>query len=73
MDRVAVNSSNLYSVGYSQTDTILEVQFRKHGSVYRYLGVPLVVYDGLMSAPSHGKYFQANIRWSYPYQDLGIL
>lgn len=59
MERIPVSSSNLASVGYQ--DGILEVAF-KSGSVYQYTGVPESVYDALMSAPSHGKFFAAFIR-----------
>lgn len=64
MERISVSSSNLASVGYE--DGILEVAF-KSGSVYQYIGVPESVYDALMSAPSHGKYFATYIRNNYHY------
>lgn len=64
MERIPVSSSNLASVGYQ--DGILEVAF-KSGSVYQYTGVPESVYEALMSAPSHGKFFAAFIRNNYPY------
>lgn len=67
MERISVSSSNLASVGYE--DGILEVAF-KSGSVYQYIGVPEFVYDALMSAPSHGKYFAAHIRNNYHYRKV---
>lgn len=67
MERIPVSSSNLASVGYQ--DGILEVAF-KSGSVYQYTGVPESVYDALMSAPSHGKFFAAFIRNNYPYRQV---
>ena len=65
MYRIPVSSSNLASVGYE--GGILEIEF-KSGLVYQYSGVPASVYEALMSAPSRGKYFSANIRnnSSYP-------
>ena len=67
MERIPVSSSNLASVGYQ--DGILEVAF-KSGSVYQYTGVPESVYEALMSAPSHGKFFAAFIRNIYPYRQV---
>ena len=59
MNRIPVVSSNLASIGYE--GGVLEIEF-KSGSVYQYSGVPASVYEALMSAPSHGKYFSAHIR-----------
>lgn len=67
MERIPVSSSNLASVGYQ--DGILEVAF-KSGSVYQYTGVPESVYEALMSATSHGKFFAAFIRNNYPYRQV---
>lgn len=67
MERIPVSSSNLASVSYQ--DGILEVAF-KSGSVYQYTGVPESVYEALMSAPSHGKFFAAFIRNNYPYRQV---
>ncbi len=67
MERIPVSSSNLASVGYQ--DGILEVAF-KSGSVYQYTGVSESVYEALMSAPSHGKFFAAFIRNNYPYRQV---
>lgn len=43
---------------------MLEVEF-VHGGVYRYHGVPRVVFDSLMEAESLGAYFNENIRDRY--------
>lgn len=67
MDRTSVSSSNLASVGYEPTTQTLEVKFLD-GSVYQYSGVPQSVYSGLMSASSHGFYFDQYVkkaRYSY--------
>lgn len=69
MDREPVISSNLVSVGYSPESETLEVEF-KGGTVYQYYNVPAVVHEQLMSAPSHGEYFAAHIRNTYPYARL---
>ena len=66
LDRVAVKSSNLVSVGYDSASRILEIEFGG-GSVYRYSGVPPEEHKGLMGASSHGKYFAAHIKGVYRY------
>ncbi len=71
MKRQSVESSNLASVGYDEVNQILEVQF-KHGGVYQYYSVPESVYDGLMSASSHGQFFDRNIKKAgYRYAKVG--
>lgn len=65
MNRIPVSSSNLATVGYDAVSQTLEVEFLD-GSAYRYHGVPVVVYQALMSAASHGSYFSAFIRNRYP-------
>jgi|TARA_R100000501_G_C2627036_1_gene120918 hypothetical protein len=70
IERMPVESSNLASVGYDENAEILEVEFRKGGSVYRYMNVPQIEFERLMNAhalgSTHGKYFSANIRNAYP-------
>lgn len=67
MNWVPVSSSNLNAVAYE--NGILYIQF-KSGSIYSYDNVPQSVYQELMSASSHGKYFSAYIRNSYPYRRI---
>lgn len=69
MDRTPVSSSNLASVGYNSEEHVLEIEFNG-GGVYRYYGVPQNVYEGLINAPSHGKYFHRNIRDEYDYEEI---
>ena len=69
MKREPVESSNLASVGYDADNKILEIEFN-HGGVYQYFDVPLDVYDELMSADSHGKYFVHNIKDEYDYDRI---
>jgi len=51
-------------VGYDTTDHVLEIEFHS-GGVYHYYGVPASVYQALMQASSHGKYFEAHIKGTY--------
>lgn len=69
MNRTPVSSSNLRSVGYDSSTNTLEIEFN-NGGIYQYSGVPYSVYQGLMAASSHGSYFHAHIRDSYPYRKI---
>ena len=66
-NRTPVTSSNLRSVGYDPDTETLEVEFHD-GGIYQYSNVPSNIHDALMSAPSHGTYFAANIRNSFSYR-----
>ena len=61
MNRVPVSSSNLSSVGYDPATATLEIEFL-NGGVYQYFNVPAFIHAGLMSAGSHGSYFDAHIK-----------
>lgn len=70
MDRVRVSSSNLASVGYDPENKILEIEFQ-NDSIYQYFNVPSNIYSGLMSAASHGRYFDAYIKkGGYRYKQV---
>ncbi|MDN3029434.1 KTSC domain-containing protein [Streptomyces sp. S.PB5] len=68
MERVAVRSSNVRSVGYS--GGILEVEFHS-GGVYQYHGVPEHVYAGLVAAHSKGTYLDRMVKGVYGYSRVG--
>ena len=71
MERTAVESTNVASVGYDIESAILEVEFA-HGGIYQYFGVPLFVYQGLMHASSKGKYLNEIVkRGGYQYSRTG--
>jgi hypothetical protein len=65
MEREAVSSSNIASIGYEPGGETLEVEFVKSGRVYQYLNVPQFMYDRLMQAPSIGIFFNAEIKDNY--------
>ncbi len=70
MEREAVSSSNIASIGYDEGTEILEVEFN-NGSIFEFRNVPLVVYNELMDSSSHGSYFNREIRMSYSYEKIG--
>ena len=67
MDRQAVKSSNLHSVGYHADRQLLEIEFNG-GEVYEYYQVPSETYESLMKADSKGRYHHQNIRNMYEYK-----
>lgn len=62
MNRQAVSSSNIHSIGYE--NNTLEIEFN-NGSIYQYHGVPITRYSSLMSASSYGRYFHTFIEPFY--------
>lgn len=56
MEHISVSSSNIASVGYDTATCTLQIKFHS-GGLYEYYDVPCYIYQGLMNAPSHGKYF----------------
>ncbi|WP_035803357.1 KTSC domain-containing protein [Kitasatospora mediocidica] len=61
MQLVPVRSSDLAAVGYDPIASLLEVQFLD-GRAYQYSGVPAVVHQRLMTAPSKGRYFDRFVK-----------
>lgn len=70
MRRVPVDSSMIAAVGYGgdEGDT-LEVEF-KNGTVYQYYGVPQEKVDGMLTAYSIGKYFNAEIKEEHTWEKV---
>jgi uncharacterized protein len=69
MNRQAVTSSNIASIGYEANSQTLEIEFL-NGGVYQYFDVPQNVYDELMNADSHGQYLNQNIKGYYRYSKV---
>jgi hypothetical protein len=70
MRRVAVQSSNIASVGYDPTSSTLEIEFH-NGGIYQYSNVPESIYNGIMSAASKGTYFDQYIKkGGYGYRKI---
>lgn len=70
MDKIYVESSSVQSVNYDPDNAILEIEFKKNGSIYQYYEVPQYEYDELMNAESKGKYIHMNIK-KYRCQRVG--
>ncbi len=61
MERTAVESKSVASVGYDPERFELEVEFR-NGRVYRYEQVPVAAYRLLLQAPSVGEYINKVVK-----------
>lgn len=68
MEMKAVSSSNIAAVGFD--GGTLRVQFT-NGAQYDYSGVSEELYNQLMAAESIGRFFNQNIKGSYPFQKVG--
>ncbi len=70
VDRKPVSSSNISSIGYDSNSQTLEIEFNT-GGIYQYYGVNQDLFNGLMSASSHGSFFHENIRGKYGDTKVG--
>lgn len=69
MERKAVLSTNIVSVGYDAKTQVLEIEFGS-GGVYQYSGVPEARYKSLMKASATGSYFHREIKPWYACRKL---
>jgi hypothetical protein len=65
VDREPVSSSTILSVGYDPASETLEIEFQTTG-VYQYLNVPQFMWERLMIADSIGRFFNAEIKNTFP-------
>jgi hypothetical protein len=64
-----VISSNLDQVGYNAEKLELHIKFRS-GTEYIYRAVPVTVFDGLMNAPSKGKFHAQHIKNKFKFTKI---
>ena len=67
MNVIAVESTTLAVVAYDEARGLLRLEFRSQ-AIYQYLGVPAMVHQALLGAPSKGSYFNQAIRGRFPYK-----
>ena len=65
-EHIPVKSSNIASAAYDEATKSMEVRF-KSGGTYTYAEVPKHVYDGFMSADSHGSFLAAHVKGKYSH------
>lgn len=66
MNREAVSSSNIMSIGYDSGSETLEIEF-KDGSVYQYYNVSEHLYEQFKASSSKGQFFHVYIKSSVPF------
>lgn len=64
MEHEPINSTVITSAAYDDDRRTLEVKLH-NGRVYLYCDVPQEIYEGLLSAPSAGRYFNQVVRSKY--------
>ena len=69
MDKKAVSSSTIASVGYDAKTSTLEIEF-VDGNLYQYFDVPESVHTEFVSSASHGQFFNTQIKGHYRYAKL---
>ena len=69
VERAAVVSDCLVSIGYDEGAETLEIEY-KGGRVYQYYNVPAVVFEALMTAPSRGAFLNAQIKDQFPFSKV---
>lgn len=70
MKLVPVQSTNIDSIGYDRDSRELRVRF-KNGATHDYVGVEPDKHSGLMSADSHGGYFNEHIKPHHAQKKAG--
>lgn len=71
MDRDAVNSRMIATIGYDQSLGTVEVEFLSSGQVWQYFDVPEITYNEVRSASSVGKAFNAMIKTHFRAARVG--
>ena len=64
-----VLSTEIEWIGYESKRNMLQVEFIA-GGTYQYQDVPKVIYENFLSAPSHGRFFETEIRGRFPYRKV---
>ncbi|MGH7220741.1 MAG: KTSC domain-containing protein [Nitrospiraceae bacterium] len=70
MKPIAVDSTSLEMIAFDADRQTLQIRFRDQ-TAYRYLDVPVEVYQALLSAPSKGSYFNRAVRGCFVHVRLG--
>lgn len=64
MEMIEVSSFAIRAIGYTATSSFLKITFSE-GHTYDFFGVPEHVFNGLLGAPSKGRYYNDHIRGFY--------
>jgi hypothetical protein len=64
MEMIRVASSAMDAVGYDPKSQQMQIRFHQ-GDTYTFCRVPQVIFDGLLSARSKGRYYDQYIKDRY--------
>ena len=64
-----VLSSEIEWIGYEQKNRMLQVEFIA-GGIYQYDNVPESIHQDFLNAPSHGRYFETEIKGKFSYRKV---
>lgn len=64
-----VLSCEIEWIGYEHKRNMLQVEFIV-GAIYQYENVPETVYQEFLTAPSHGRFFESNIKNKYQVRKI---
>ncbi len=64
-----VVSSEIEWIGYESKRSMLQVEFIA-GSVYQYEEVPERIFHEFLEAPSHGTFFERQVKGRFPYRKV---
>jgi hypothetical protein len=70
MQLTPVVSSNIAAVGYDIIRNVLLIQFLGKITVYSYYGVPIELYEEMMSSKSVGSFYAKNIKGRFSNEPL---
>lgn len=73
MTWLPLESEMFTSAAYDAERKVLYLRFRKTGDVYRYFEFSATAFRAFLETESHGRFFLAHIRGSYPYERLAKL
>jgi hypothetical protein len=69
MERIALPSGDIKSVGYDPKKSVLEIEFKPSG-IIQYFKVPEKVYAGLLNAKSYRDFYIRKIKYIYKYESI---
>jgi hypothetical protein len=67
---IKVKSSNIKSVRYDSNKKVLFITFVYDLSTYKYLGVPIKLFEQLIKSNSKGVFFHNKIRGKFPHKKI---
>jgi len=71
MEREIVSSEMIQSFGYDSENGVLEIEFKKGGSIWQYYEFPEISWNEFYNAESKGRHFLQQIKGQYREARVG--